>query len=108
MDIRGAGPQTRSGFDGGLSQGEPAGRSVASVEIESIVHPRQMAVGEEKLRVTGNGLIEDAGNLKQSLRAGHLCVPTVPERFRPQVEIVGGEISGRRLLDGGFLHWRKL
>src|SRR5947208_7804711 len=69
----------------------------------------ELAVSQEKRRIAGQGLIKKLHRLKKILSlARRANIAVIKKSFRPQIEIVRGDVSGRPFIDGTLFLRREL
>src|SRR4029453_11022529 len=90
-------------LDGRFRERDTCRRMIEAKAIKEIVNPSQLAIGLEERRVVHDSLVQQIGCLKQVGSRGSTKGARQKETLRSAVEIEGGQVRGRRLLNRQFL-----
>ncbi len=105
MGFARVGGQAHRPLHSGVELLQARGRVVRPVQ--AAVRARQQAPRAQELRVARERLLDQTDDLRHPLRALHGAAVAVKEVPGAQVQVVGGQIGGRRRVDGAFFLRRK-
>src|SRR4029453_11501767 len=90
-------------LDGRFRERDTCRRMIEAKAIKEIVNPSQLAIGLEERRVVHDSLVQQIGCLKQVGSRSSTKGARQKETLRSAIEIEGGQVRGRRLLNRQFL-----
>src|SRR5438552_12874983 len=103
MGFSGVRANTADRLNGCFSQFNPRVRVIETEEIQAVMRSCQLIISSSERTVARDSLVEKLYRVEQILFCPRAKRNAIDEVCGSQIEVVGNKVTGRWLLDRGFL-----